>query len=197
VTAHLGTPDPAQTARERAGTHLEVLLRQAFRTAGQRSLVIVLSDFLDDQELTAGDEEDANSLAEHWYANETTRRNARGLDRLSWTRALAALAQRHEVVGVWVRDPREEALPDVGVVTFQDAETGQQMVVDTSQPALRTAYNALAARRRAAMERAFARTGASLWTVSTAEPLVPALIRFLDQRRRTAVGVRRLALLPA
>jgi uncharacterized protein (DUF58 family) len=191
TTARLPAPNPARTPRERAGTHLEVLLQQAFRTAGQRSLVIVLSDFLDDEELTAGEEDALNPLAEHWYVNETTRRAVRGRERLSWTRALAALAQRHEVVGVWVRDAREEALPDVGTVTFQDAETGEQLVVDTSQPALRAAYASLAERRRAAMERAFGQSGATLWTVNTAEPLVPALVRFLDQRRRTAVGLRR------
>jgi uncharacterized protein (DUF58 family) len=141
------------------GTDLAALLEQGFRTAGQRALVVVLSDFLDD-----GD----------------------------WERALGPLARRHEVVGVWVRDPREVALPDVGVVTFEDAEGGEQLVVDTSQPSLRAAFAAGAAARAAEMERRFARHEAALWVVSTGEPLVNALVHFVEQRRRTLVGAQRL-----
>jgi uncharacterized protein (DUF58 family) len=109
-----------------------------------------------------------------------------------WQRALAPLAQRHEVVGVWLRDRREMELPPVGVVTFQDAETGEQVVADTSQPTLREAYARLARERAAAMERLFSLHAAALWMLPADEPFVPALVRFLDQRRRTLVGARRL-----
>ena len=198
ATRRLPPPDPSAAERDRVTTHLEVLLQQAFRTARQRSLVVVLSDFLDaDTPDAMPDSQPGGASAESWYIDEAAERWLRGVARVPWTQALAPLARRHEVVGAWIRDPREEALPDVGVVTFQDAETGEQLVVDTSQPALRAAYGVLAARRAAAMERAFSRAGAALWTVSTGEPLVPALVRFLDQRRRTAVGVRRLAAQPA
>jgi uncharacterized protein (DUF58 family) len=146
------------------GTDLAALLEQGFRTAGSRSLVIVLSDFLDE-------------------ADDAQR---------EWERALGPLARRNEVVGVWVRDPREVALPDVGVVTFQDAESGEQLVVDTSQPSVREAFELLGKARAAEMERRFARHGAALWTISTGEPLVPALVHFLEQRRRTLVGAQRL-----
>jgi uncharacterized protein (DUF58 family) len=145
------------------GTDLAALLEQAFRTATQRSLVIVVSDFLDE-----GDE-----LGD-------------------WERPFGPLARRHEVIGVWVRDPRETALPDVGVVTFEDAESGEQLIADTSQPSLRAAFQALATARVERMTARFARYGAVLWTISTAEPLVPALVHFLEQRRRTLVGTQRL-----
>lgn len=110
-----------------------------------------------------------------------------------WERALGVLAQRHEVVGVWLRDEREIALPDVGVVTFEDAETGEQVVVDTSQPTLRATYASLAQAQDEALAMVFARHRAALWPLSTAEPLVPALVRFLEQRRRVATGARRLS----
>ena len=141
------------------GTDLGALLQQGFRTARSRSLILVLSDFMDE-----GD----------------------------WERALGPLARRHEVVAVWVRDPREVSLPDVGTVTFQDAETGEQLVLDTSQTSVRSAFENLARARAAEMERRMARHGAALWTVSTAEPLVPALVHFIEQRRRTLVGAQRL-----
>jgi uncharacterized protein (DUF58 family) len=152
------------------GTDLAALLQQGFRTAQSRSLVLVLSDFLEEP----GPDGPADGA---------------GVD---WDRALGPLARRHEVVGVWVRDPRETALPDVGVVTFQDAESGEQLVLDTSQPSVRAAFHDLAKSREAEMEARFARHGAALWAISTAEPLVPALVHFLEQRRRTLVGAQRL-----
>lgn len=109
-----------------------------------------------------------------------------------WKRALAPLARRNEMVGVWLRDPTEIELPKVGVVTLQDAETGAQVVVDTSQPAVREAYAHLARTRELEVERLFALHGAALWTLSTADAFVPSLVTFLEQRRRTLVGVRRL-----
>jgi len=198
ATRRVLPPDPSAADRERVTTHLEVLLQQAFRTARQHSLVVVLSDFLDaDTPDALPDSQPGGPNGESWYIGEAAERWLRGVARVPWTQAIAPLARRHEVVGVWIQDEREEALPDVGVVTFQDAETGEQLVVDTSQPALRAAYANLARRRTAGMERAFSRAGAALWTVSTGEPLVPALVRFLDHRRRTAVGIRRLAAQPA
>ncbi len=188
-------------------TDLASLLEHAFRTATQRSLIILLSDFLDTADLAGlagnepswpapgsaeverrpGDRLSALGDASPWLGPGTGRHRP-----ASWTRALATLAQRHEVVAVWIRDPREEALPDTGVVTFEDAESGEQIVVDTSQPSLRVAYARLAAQRAQALEALCARHGISLWPLSTEEPLVPALVRFLERRRRAAAGAERL-----
>jgi len=160
---------------------LAALLEQAFRTARGRSLVLVLSDFIEagqrDAGLPAGQAGDPGQASNSGDA---------------WQKAFAPLARRHEVVGVWLRDPREVELPPAGIVTFQDAETGEQVVVDTSQPTLRAAFARLAREREATVERLFALNGAALWMLSTAEPFVPALVTFLEQRRRTLVGARRL-----
>ena len=51
-----------------------------------------------------------------------------------WERPLARLARRHEVVAVRVVDPLERELPDVGMIVVEDAETGEQVLVDTSDP---------------------------------------------------------------
>ncbi len=183
------------------GTHLASLLEQGFRTAHGRSLVVVLSDFLDEDWTPMQGSMPLHPLS----APAPGARAAAGPPRLgrwdasaaaeslpAWERALGPLARRHEVVGVWVRDAREVEMPDAGVVTFQDAESGEQLVVDTSQPSFRAAFAGLAAAREAEMERRFARHGATLWKVSTAEPIVTALVHYLEQRRRTLVGARRL-----
>jgi hypothetical protein len=180
-----GTVAPSAASRR---TDLATLLEQAFRTAAQRSLIFVLSDFLDG----ARSSEAHVPGSEAWRTERDASSEGPAAEGSQWERALAPLTRRHEVVGVWIRDPREVELPDVGVVTFEDAETGEQLVVDTSQPSLRAAYAALGSARAARLEQIFGRHGATLWTLSTAEPFVPALVRFLDHRRRTLLGAQRL-----
>ncbi|HEX6548783.1 MAG TPA: DUF58 domain-containing protein [Candidatus Dormibacteraeota bacterium] len=71
------------------------------------------------------------------------------LDAAGWRREMRAVAERHEVVAVRVVDPRELEIPDIGVVTFEDPETGRQVEVDTSSRRLRERFRAAAAEQRA------------------------------------------------
>lgn len=175
------------------GSDLQLLLRQAFGVTGQRTLMFVVSDFLDTYDPALTKEPRQNQAPTERFSGAAVA-PVDSQKAVHWVRALATLTRRHEVIGVWVRDPREEALPDVGVVMMEDAETGEQMAVDTSQPALREAYARQAVQRAQRMERAFARHGAALWAITTDEPLVTALVRFLEQRRRTLIGTQRLQL---
>lgn len=68
---------------------------------------------------------------------------------LDWLPQLGAVAQRHSVLVVEIRDPREDELPDVGDLTLVDAETGREVRVDTGSAALRTRFAEAAARDRA------------------------------------------------
>ena len=68
---------------------------------------------------------------------------------LEWLPQLGAVAQRHAVLVVEVRDPREDELPDVGDLTLVDAETGREVRVDTGSSTLRTKFAEAAARDRA------------------------------------------------
>jgi uncharacterized protein (DUF58 family) len=68
---------------------------------------------------------------------------------LDWLPELGAVAQRHAVLVVEVRDPREDELPDVGDLTLVDAETGREVRVDTASSTLRTKFAEAAARDRA------------------------------------------------
>jgi uncharacterized protein (DUF58 family) len=113
-----------------------------------------------------------------------------------WQPALRRLAARHEVVATVLHDPRESDLADVGLVTFEDPETGQQLVVDTGSRRLRERFRAAAAARAESLRTELARAGADVLAVGTDEALLPTLIRFLDdrhrQRARRAPNVRRV-----
>jgi uncharacterized protein (DUF58 family) len=112
-----------------------------------------------------------------------------------WGRMLAHLAQRHEVVAVRLRDPRETALPDVGIVAFEDPETGDQLLVDTGDRRLRERFTHAGAAQDERSRADLARRGVDQLVLSTAEDLMPALVRFLGarkHRRGRAGGVTRM-----
>ena len=76
-----------------------------------------------------------------------------------WEQSLMRLARKHEVVAVWVRDPREEEIPDIGPVVLEDAETGEQIYVETQNRKFRERFRNLVDQRRQQIERTFARNG--------------------------------------
>ncbi len=103
-----------------------------------------------------------------------------------WQEALARLARRHEVVAVRLWDPMEMALPDVGLVTVEDAETGEQLFIDAADPAFRERYERFAAEQEAALLDGLARSGADVVELATDDDLLDSLLRLSDLRRRRA-----------
>lgn len=103
-----------------------------------------------------------------------------------WQQSLQELARRHDVIAVWISDPAEQELPDVGGLFVRDPENGQQLWVDTSDARLRETYRALAARQRAAVAAALHTAAVDALELSTAEPLLSPLLRFITYRRRRA-----------
>ena len=103
-----------------------------------------------------------------------------------WDSALARLARRHDVVAVRLFDPMEMALPDVGLVTIEDAETGEQVFVDAADPAFRERYEAIAQEQEAALIESLSRSGADMLELATDDDLLDALMRFADLRRHRA-----------
>ena len=101
-----------------------------------------------------------------------------------WERALAQLAQRHEVVAVRVLDPLELDLPDLGLLTLRDAETGEQLVVDTHDAGFRKRFARVAAQREAELRDALTRSNVDALELSTDADLVDAIVRFVDMRKR-------------
>jgi uncharacterized protein (DUF58 family) len=103
-----------------------------------------------------------------------------------WERPLNLLNQRHEVLAVRLWDPREVELPDVGPIVMEDAETGEQLYVDTHDRRFRARFVDAARRREAALNEAFKHAGVAVLSLSTEEDLVRAIVRFatLRQQRR-------------
>jgi uncharacterized protein (DUF58 family) len=101
-----------------------------------------------------------------------------------WERPLRLLNQRHEVLAVRLWDPREVDLPDVGPIVIEDAETGEQLYVDTHDLNFRRRFQEVAQRREAALGEAFKRAGVDALSLSTDEDLVRAIVRLAMLRRQ-------------
>lgn len=101
-----------------------------------------------------------------------------------WERSLDLLDRRHEVLAVRLVDPREVRLPDVGPVILEDAETGEQLYVDTADAAFRRRFEAAALTREAAIADTFRRSGVDAVSLSTDEDLVGSIVRMATIRRR-------------
>ena len=103
-----------------------------------------------------------------------------------WEQPLNLLNQRHEVLAVRLWDPREVELPDIGPIIMEDAETGEQLYVDTHDRGFRQRFQEAARRREAALNEAFKHAGVDGLSLSTEEDLVRAIVRFatLRQQRR-------------
>jgi uncharacterized protein (DUF58 family) len=110
-----------------------------------------------------------------------------------WEEPLAQLAQRHDVVAVRLLDPLELELPDVGLVTLRDAESGEQLQVDTHDAGFRHRFARLAAQREAVLREGLSKAGADTLELCTDDDLVDALLRFMDMRQRR---VRRARVAP-
>jgi uncharacterized protein (DUF58 family) len=103
-----------------------------------------------------------------------------------WERALFAIGQRHEALAVRLLDPLESALPDIGLVTLEDAETGEQLLVDTDDPAFRRRFAAAAEAQEAQLLTAFMGAGVDVLELSTGDDLVDAVLRFAVMRKANA-----------
>ena len=101
-----------------------------------------------------------------------------------WAKPLAHLAQRHEIIAVRLYDPLEMELPDLGLLTMRDAETGEQLFVDTHDRAFRKRFTALAERREQELRSAFSQATVDALELSTNDKLVDAILRFADLRKR-------------
>ena len=103
-----------------------------------------------------------------------------------WERPLALLNQRHEVLAVRLWDPREIDLPDIGPIMLEDAETGEQLYVDTHDRKFRARFAEAARRRERALNEAFKHAGVDVLSLSTEDDLVRSIVRFatLRQQRR-------------
>jgi uncharacterized protein (DUF58 family) len=139
------------------GTDLARAVDLAGRLARRRSVMFLLSDF----ELPAGGEAQS-ALA----------------------KAARPMAERHDLVALEIRDPRERALPNLGLVTLEDAETGQVALVDTGRRPIRRRFTELAEARRDEMHRALKGLGMDILALDTSRPYEGELLAFFGARER-------------
>ena len=154
---------------QRRGTDVVKALEYANQVLKRRAVVFLLSDFLVPLRVRSG----AGAAAPS------------GMTPLR--RTLEITARRHDLVGVVVSDPREAELPDVGRVLLEDAETGEQLEVDTHDTVTRLRFAEAAEARRAGVLSTLRGAGIDTLELSTATPYLSALLRFF-QRRAARLG---------
>ncbi len=142
------------------GTSLERPLDFINRVAKRRWVVFLISDFC-----LPGDQETAL---------------ARLRSRLQIT------GRRHDLIGVRVSDPREQALADVGWITLQESETGAQIRINTSDPAVRRRYQEAVRQEHRQLVRTLRAARVDLLELSPAESYLPPLRSFFRRRSRRA-----------
>lgn len=101
-----------------------------------------------------------------------------------YTKQLTVASRRHDVVAMPVLDPGEEQLPDVGLITFEDAETGEQIEINTSSRGVRNAFAAEEEKRRKALDRLFGARGLDVVPLVTNQDYLVSLRSFFARRER-------------
>jgi len=101
-----------------------------------------------------------------------------------FSRELSVSGRRHDFIAVHVQDQREEILPNVGIITLEDAETGEQLEINTADRTTRARFSALAETRRSELNRMLRRYSIDAISLRTGEDYLPALRSFFKQRER-------------
>jgi uncharacterized protein (DUF58 family) len=104
-----------------------------------------------------------------------------------WERSLLRLTPRHEVVALRVIDAADDELPDAGLIVVEDAETGEQLIVDSGDPLLRANFRAGARDRDARLEAGMRRAGVLLHRIGTADDLGDSLVEVVTRTHRSTV----------
>ncbi len=97
---------------------------------------------------------------------------------------LQITGRRHDLIALAVNDPREEELVDVGWITLEDAETGEQVLLNTTDPDVRAAYMDLAMEQRLVLGRTVRSAGVDFLPLRTDAPYIVPLVRFFHLRSR-------------
>jgi uncharacterized protein (DUF58 family) len=101
-----------------------------------------------------------------------------------WQRPLIRLAHRNDVVALQVVDRADEALPEVGLIVVQDAETGEQLLVDSADPWFRARFRDGVDEREAGLRSGMRRGGVPLHRVDTGSDLLETLLKVITETQR-------------
>jgi uncharacterized protein (DUF58 family) len=156
----------------RRGTDISRALGFLNHVLHRRAIVFLLTDFLHSDAGRAGNPLPAAS------AHGVTRPTERDV-----VQELGLTNTRHDVVCLHLHDPRESELPDAGLVTVEDAETGELLELDSTRSAVRQRFADANVSRLAELDLALNRTAVDTLRLNTSEPFASALQRFFEIRR--------------
>ena len=97
---------------------------------------------------------------------------------------MQVVARRHDLIAVSITDPREQQLPNSGLIELEDAETGERTLIDSGSAAVRRAFAASAAKREADLASQFGTMGVDHIALQTTHDYVQDLIRFFKMREK-------------
>jgi uncharacterized protein (DUF58 family) len=101
-----------------------------------------------------------------------------------YRKAMEITAQKHDLIAITITDPRELELPDVGILSLQDAETGEEILVDTSDPEMRKSFSEINARKSLERKKFFRSMRLDSIDIMTDRSYVEELIKFFRMRAR-------------
>lgn len=167
---------------KKRGTNIGSALGFLNHVLHRRAIVFLLTDFLH-----SGNEDrprpSLSSSNKNRIEDEGRERGRGGLNRRDVIAELGLTNTRHDVICLHLHDPRESELPDAGLVTIEDAETGELLELNSTRNSVREKFAAVNAERLAELDRAFNRTGVDTLRLKTTEPFAPVLQRFFELRR--------------
>jgi uncharacterized protein (DUF58 family) len=101
-----------------------------------------------------------------------------------FSRALAVSGRRHDFIAIHVRDERERVLPNIGIITLEDAETDEQIMINTADRGTRVRFTDLASEHETDLARTLRRNNIDAIALQTGRDYLPALRSFFKQRER-------------
>ncbi|MEK7699088.1 MAG: DUF58 domain-containing protein [Planctomycetota bacterium] len=102
----------------------------------------------------------------------------------NYARALRIANKKHDVIAVSITDPREQELPNVGFIELRDAESGETLLIDTSNPQARKEYSAIGNRQRQERSRLFRSMGVDEIVINTGRHYIDPIVRFFRIREK-------------
>ncbi len=156
--------------------------------SGRIQVLRLITEMLREEDPPVGDSTDLNLLLQAGL-NTLKRRSIVFLisdffSEPGWERPLTLLSQRHELIAIRAYDTRETELPDAGFIVVEDAETGEQIFVDSSSLAFRRRFQEISQRREATLQENLKHAGVDLYTISTEDDLVKSIVRMAALRKR-------------
>lgn len=153
-------------------TDIPQALEYLNKVTSRKSIAFMISDFLPPGMIAAGVDQGIHK------SDGLTRKGE------ELKKSLSIANKRHDIIAVTLNDQREMQLPECGLIILEDAETGKQLMVDSTNAALRGQYQQDNINRVKRREKFFRTVGIDFIDISTGVPYTDAIVKFFLKRRR-------------